>query len=150
MFHWSRRHMLEERRQSSLSRFTQAGACHPTRSSCVKVLGGCHTWTAPVTEPRQDRTTTRAFRLGLPLTCWDLFSEAAQHHYSLCFSGQNPKSLIKQQFWIAASLASMRGTWRFGFGPFWCFSVSYFGNVLLAICLLLPPCEEPDLYKSSG
>lgn len=44
-------------------------------------------------------TTIGAFRLGLPLTHWDLFSEAAQRHYSLCYLEKNQERSHPATVW---------------------------------------------------
>lgn len=120
--------------------------------SC-KGTGGCHTWMAPVTEPREDPTTAsrQSLQAGSSFDMLGYIFRSSTASLLPMFLGKKSKK-SHQEGVLDSSLTGLHQEymmlWLWPFLVLFCFVG--FGNVLLATCLLLLPCEEPDLYESSG
>lgn len=118
----------------------QAGATYSAHSSQVEALTEVVSHlNTPRTEPRWDPTAVKVFRLGLPLTCWDLFSKAAQRHYSPHFLGKKSRK-SHQEVALCSSLTGLHQEhMTVGFGLSWCFCFIFLAmSYLPSACYFFP------------
>lgn len=114
-------------------------------SSCVEAL-------TPGTEPRWDPTAVscQSLQAGSSFDMLGCVLKSSTASLLPTFLRQkirkiSPSSSSVQQPYWAPSGAYDSWPW-----PFLVLLFHFSGNVLVAICLLLLPHEEPDLYESSG
>lgn len=83
------------------------------------------------------------FQLCLPLACWDVFSEAAQHHYSPCFLGKKSRKPY-QEVVLHRSLTGLHQEhMTVGFGPPCCFCFIFLAMSYLPSACYSFPVKNP-------